>query len=170
MASKNWTADQQNAIGARGGTLLVSAAAGSGKTAVLVERVISRLLDEDDPCTADRLLIVTFSNAAAGEMKERISARIAALVAADPFNLRLKRQQLGLSRANISTIHSFCLDLIRTHFQKLGVSPDFRVADENELSVMWWNSFIKRTKTGALPRLSSCSRAGGTTRSSCTRF
>lgn len=136
MASKNWTADQQNAIEARGGTLLVSAAAGSGKTAVLVERVISRLLDEDDPCTADRLLIVTFSNAAAGEMKERISARIAALVAADPFNLRLKRQQLGLSRANISTIHSFCLDLIRTHFQKLGVSPDFRVADENELSVM----------------------------------
>ncbi|MFQ8599180.1 MAG: UvrD-helicase domain-containing protein [Oscillospiraceae bacterium] len=131
---KNWATDQQNAI--RRAAARASRRGGSGKTAVLVERVISRLLDENDPITADQLLIVTFSNAAAGEMRERISARIAALVAADPFNLRLKRQQLGLSRANISTIHSFCLDLIRTHFQKLGVSPDFRVADENELSVM----------------------------------
>ena len=84
MAERRWTPEQAAAIGARGGTVLVSAAAGSGKTAVLVERVIGRILDEHDPVDADRLLIATFSNAAALEMKQRIAARLGALLAERP--------------------------------------------------------------------------------------
>ena len=97
----------KNAIDARDGTLLVSAAAGSGKTAVLVQRVIERLTDPVHPSDADRLLVVTFTKAAAAEMKDRIAARISELLAQDPTNRNLQRQQLLLGRAQISTIHSF---------------------------------------------------------------
>ncbi len=136
MAGPKWTQDQANTITARGGTLLVSAAAGSGKTAVLVQRVIERLTDPLHPVDADRLLIVTFTKAAAAEMKERITARLGELAALNPRDGLIQRQQLLLTRAHISTIHRFCMDLVKEHFFSLGISPDFRVADESELTVM----------------------------------
>lgn len=93
MSERSWTAEQAQAIQSRGGTLLVSAAAGSGKTAVLVERVVSMLLDEEHPVDADRLLVVTFSNAAAREMRQRIDARLAQEQAARPYSPHLRRQR-----------------------------------------------------------------------------
>ena len=98
-----WTEDQQKAIEARKGTLLVSAAAGSGKTAVLVERVIQRLCDSEDPCGVEQLLIVTFTNAAAAQMKEKISAAIGVRIALDPSNKRLRRQQGVKLRGGLRT-------------------------------------------------------------------
>ena len=136
MSDKAWTYDQQNAINARGGTLLVSAAAGSGKTAVLVQRVINRITDAKNPTDADRLLVVTFTKAAAAEMQTRISAEIAALLEKDPFNTALQRQQILLSRAHISTIDSFCSGIVKENFYKLGISPDFRILDESEMTVL----------------------------------
>ena len=134
--ARNWTAEQKQAICARGGGVLVSAAAGSGKTAVLVERIVQKLADPDHPCDIDRLLTVTFTNAAAAEMRERIAKRLSDALALDPHNAHLRRQQLLLGRAHISTIHAFCLDLLRDNFHTLGLSPDFRIADENELAVI----------------------------------
>ena len=136
MSQRVWTPEQQNAISARSGSLLVSAAAGSGKTAVLVQRVIERLTDEEHPSDADRLLVVTFTNAAAAEMRERIAARLGELLLQRPGDVRLQRQQLLLSRAHISTIHSFCNDLVRENFYKLGISPDFRISDAVEMSLL----------------------------------
>lgn len=136
MVQRKWTRAQQDAISARDGSLLVSAAAGSGKTAVLVQRVIERLTDEKNPCDADRLLVVTFTTAAAAEMRERISARISELLEEDPNNSRLRRQQILLSRAHISTIHSFCNEIIRENFYKLDVPPDFRISEENEMTLL----------------------------------
>ena len=92
MAEKRWTPEQQNAISARGGTVFVSAAAGSGKTAVLVERVVGLLLDEDHPVDADRLLVMTFSHAAALEMKQRIMARVSDMLAVHLEDYQLLRQ------------------------------------------------------------------------------
>ena len=134
---RNWTPGQRDAIEARGGTLLVSAAAGSGKTAVLVQRVIERLTDERHPTDADRLLVVTFTKAAAAEMRDRIAAQIALLLEEDPYNVRLQRQQILLARAQISTIHSFCSELVRENFYKLGVSPDFRILDDAEMTLAY---------------------------------
>lgn len=136
MSKRSWTQSQQDAINARGGTLLVSAAAGSGKTAVLVQRVIERLTDKDHPSDADHLLVVTFTKAAAAEMRERISQRLSELLAQDPANTNLRRQQILLTRANISTIHSFCSELVRENFYKLNISPDFRISDDNEMAVL----------------------------------
>lgn len=136
MSERKWTPAQQDAIDARDGTLLVSAAAGSGKTAVLVQRVIERLTDEKRPCDADRLLVVTFTNAAAAEMRERISLKISELLEENPNNTHLQRQQVLLSRAHISTIHSFCSELVRDHFYKLNISPDFRISDEHEMKLL----------------------------------
>lgn len=134
--ARKWTQSQQQAISARDGTLLVSAAAGSGKTAVLVQRVIERLTDAEHPCDADRLLVVTFTNAAAAEMRERIAAAISDLLLQDPYNTRLQRQQILLSRAHISTIHSFCSEMIRQNFYKLNVSAEFRISDSNEMTLL----------------------------------
>ena len=106
-----WTPDQQTAIDDRGGALLVSAAAGSGKTAVLTERVLRRLTDENDPVDIDRLLLVTFTNAAAAEMRERIGAALGAAVAANPRDTRLRRQLFLVHRAKITTVHALCLSL-----------------------------------------------------------
>ena len=134
--NRNWTQGQLDAIRARGGTLLVSAAAGSGKTAVLVQRVVERITDPENPTDADRLLVVTFTKAAAAEMRGRITAEISRMLEADPFNTRLQRQQLLLTRAHISTIDSFCSDLVKQNFFKIGVPPDARVLDESEISVL----------------------------------
>ena len=126
-----WTKEQKLAIDGRDGSLLVSAAAGSGKTTVLVERVIQRLTDTVNRCPADKLVIVTFTRAAAAQMKERIAAALEKRIAdgADPW---LMQQQLLLQSAKISTIDSFCADLVRENFQNLGISADFSVTDEGE--------------------------------------
>ena len=132
----DWTPDQQKAIEARKGTLLVSAAAGSGKTAVLVERVIRRICDSQNPCDVENLLIVTFTNAAAAQMKEKIHAAIGKKIAENPDDKRLRRQQLMLPCASICTIDSFCIGLVRENFHTLGISPDFALLDEGKLSVL----------------------------------
>lgn len=134
--SRKWTQSQKDAIDARGGTLLVSAAAGSGKTAVLVQRVIERITDPQNPTDADRLLVVTFTKAAAAEMRSRIALEISKLLEKDPINVNLQRQQILLTRAHISTIHSFCSDLIRENFYKLGISPDFRIIEDSEMQIL----------------------------------
>lgn len=136
MSKVKWTENQLNAINARNGAVLVSAAAGSGKTAVLVERVIDMITDPSEPVDADRFLVVTYTRAAAGEMKERISARIEELLASDPNNGNLHRQQLLLGRASISTIHSFCADLVREYFYTLDIPSDFRIGEEQELTIL----------------------------------
>lgn len=136
MANKNWTLSQNNAINAKGGTILVSAAAGSGKTAVLVQRVIEKITNKENPIDADRLLIVTFTNAAASEMKERISASLSDLISNDPTNMRLQRQKILITTAHISTIHSFCNEIIKENFYKLSISPDFKIADSNEMTIL----------------------------------
>lgn len=131
-----WTAEQKAAIESRGGTLLLSAAAGSGKTAVLSERAVSRMLDPENPVPADRLLIVTFTRAAAREMKERILLKLGERIAAEPENELARRQRTLCDRAQISTIHAFCFDLIREHFQLLDLPPVFRIGDEEEIRAL----------------------------------
>ncbi len=138
MADVKWNREQQMAINAREGTVLVSAAAGSGKTAVLSQRVIEMLEpDENGKYTdADRLLIVTFSNAAANEMKERIAAKLDERLALEPGSLHLQKQRLLLQSAQICTMHSFCGRMVRENFHNLGVAPDFRIADDNEIKLL----------------------------------
>ncbi|MDD3192350.1 MAG: helicase-exonuclease AddAB subunit AddA [Oscillospiraceae bacterium] len=136
MSEKHWTTQQAQAIQSRGGTLLVSAAAGSGKTAVLVERVVSMLLDEAHPVDADRLLVVTFSNAAAREMRQRIDGRLAQEQAENPHSQHLRHQRVLMERAHISTIHAFCLDLISQHTEELALPADFSLGDESRLALL----------------------------------
>ncbi|HAQ28580.1 MAG TPA: helicase-exonuclease AddAB subunit AddA [Ruminococcaceae bacterium] len=131
-----WTAAQENAIDSRNGSVLVSAAAGSGKTAVLVERVIRRICDEKNPCPVDSLLVVTFTKAAAAEMKERINARLTELLQSDPGNRYLARQRMMLPASDICTIDSFCLKLVRANYDSLGITPDFRTLDDNEKKLL----------------------------------
>ena len=133
---RNWTPSQQDAIDARKGSILVSAAAGSGKTAVLTQRVIERITDRENPTSVDRLLIVTFTRAAAREMRERISTAVSGLLKENPGDINLMNQQMLLPGAKISTIDSFCMNLVRENFQFLGISPDFKTADEGELKVL----------------------------------
>lgn len=132
MSDLRWTPEQKRAIEERGCRLLVSAAAGSGKTAVLVERIIRLITDPGQPVDVDRLLVVTFTNAAAAEMRQRIAAALTAALNRRPDSGHLARQLILLNRAAITTIHSFCLDLLRQHFFRLDLDPAFRVADETE--------------------------------------
>ena len=134
--SRQWTPEQRHCIDARGGTVLVSAAAGSGKTTVLVERVIRRITDEQHPVDADRLLVVTFTKAAAAEMKQRLGKALAEQMAAHPHDRRLQRQQMLLPRAHISTVHSFCSALLRENFHLLDISPQFKVAEDADVRTM----------------------------------
>lgn len=134
--SRNWTENQKLAIDARSGSLLVSAAAGSGKTAVLVERVIRMVTDSENPVPIDRLLIVTYTRAAAAELKERISKTLNQLISDNPDNRWYRRQLVHLPRANISTVDSFCGDLVREFFQRLEISGDYRIADNGELTLL----------------------------------
>ena len=131
-----WTTEQQQVIDLRNRNLLVSAAAGSGKTAVLVERIIQKILDKQHPVDIDRLLIVTFTNAAAAEMRERIGAAIEKALEQEPENVHLQKQQTLLHNAQITTIHSFCLYVIRNYFHRIELDPDFRVAEEGELKLL----------------------------------
>ncbi len=133
---KTWTRQQQQVIKLRDRNLLVSAAAGSGKTAVLVERIIQKITDREHPVDIDRLLIVTFTNAAAAEMRERIGLALGEALEKDPDNVHLQRQQTLLHTARITTIHSFCLYVIRNYFHRIDLDPDFRVAEEGELKLL----------------------------------
>ena len=117
MSGPKWTPAQQAAIADRGGALLVSAAAGSGKTAVLTERAVQLITDPEHPVNADRLLIVTFTNAAAAELRARIGQALLHRSQLQPGNAMLRRQRMLLQRAPICTIDAFCLNLLHKHFQ-----------------------------------------------------
>ena len=131
-----WTSEQQKVIDTRDRNILVSAAAGSGKTAVLVERIIKRITDEKNPIDIDRLLVVTFTNAAAAEMRERVLSAIESELAKNPDNEHLQRQQAFINNANITTIHSFCLGLVKEHFNDVDLDPSVKVADEGEMALL----------------------------------
>lgn len=131
-----WTDDQRKAIETSGGSLLVSAAAGSGKTAVLVERVMRRLLDEREPRDIDEFLIVTYTNAASREMRFKFAQAIEDRLNETPNDRRLVRQLRLLNNASIMTVHSFCLRFLRENFQLAGLSPDFKIADTSELEFL----------------------------------
>ncbi len=131
-----WTKEQQEVIRLRDRNILVSAAAGSGKTAVLVERILSKITDNTHPVDIDRLLIMTFTRAAAGEMKERISAVIEKALGEDPDNEHLQRQTTLLHTAQITTIDGFCAYIIRNYFHLIGLDPGYRTADEGELKLL----------------------------------
>ena len=136
MSETKWTAAQQAAIDDRGGALLVSAAAGSGKTAVLTERAVRLITDPECPMDADKLLIVTFTNAAAAELRARIGQALLRRSQAEPGNTALRRQRMLLQRAPICTIDAFCLDLLRKHFQALDIPPDFSPADPGSVAAL----------------------------------
>ena len=131
-----WTEDQKKVIELRNRNILVSAAAGSGKTAVLVERIMEMVCDETNPVDVDRLLVVTFTKAAAAEMKERVGAAIRKRLEAQPNNGYLQRQETLVSHAQITTIDSFCSYILRNHFGEIDLDPAFRVADEGELKLL----------------------------------
>ena len=131
-----WTPQQNNAITARGRNILVSAAAGSGKTAVLVERVIKKITDSKNPVDIDKLLIVTFTNNAASEMKFRITKSLKEILRNEPFNQNAQRQLNLMPNAKICTIDSFCINLVRENFFELGINQDFTNLDENEASLL----------------------------------
>jgi len=132
MSKPSWTLEQLAAIEERGCNLLVAAAAGAGKTAVLVERIIRKITDLNNPVDIDRLLIVTFTNAAATEMRERIGAALEDALEQNPDSQTLQRQMALLNKASITTIHSFCLEVIRNHFHRIDLDPNFRIANDTE--------------------------------------
>ena len=136
VSGPKWTSAQQAAIDDRGGALLVSAAAGSGKTAVLTERAVRLITDPEAPIDADKLLIVTFTNAAAAELRARIGQALLRRSQAEPGNTALRRQRMLLQRAPICTIDAFCLDLLRKHFQALDIPPDFSPADPGSVETL----------------------------------
>lgn len=131
-----FTPEQQQAIDQRNCNLLVSAAAGSGKTAVLVERIINLIKDNENPVDVDRLLVVTFTEAAAYEMKQRITLALSKALENDPFNEHLRKQINLLNKASISTIHSFCNSVIRKYFHIISVDPSYKIGDTAEISIM----------------------------------
>lgn len=131
-----YTEDQKKVIELKNRNILVSAAAGSGKTAVLTERIVQKLRDENDRTDIDRLLIVTFTNAAAAEMRERIRLKIMECLEKEPENEHLQKQATLIHNAQITTIDSFCLFVIRNNFNDIGLDPGFRIADEGELKLM----------------------------------
>lgn len=132
----SWTKEQKKVIGLRGCNILVSAAAGSGKTAVLVERIITMLTAKEHPVNVDELLIVTFTEAAAAEMKERIRRAIEKELSFHPEDEHLMRQATLIHNAQITTIHSFCLSVIRDYFHVIDLDPGFRIGEEGELKLL----------------------------------
>ena len=136
MGETKWTKEQSEAIYTRRCNLLVAAAAGSGKTAVLVERIIQIITNEDNPVDIDKLLVVTFTSAAAAEMRERIANAISKKLEDRPDSKSLQKQLTLLSRANITTMHSFCLDVIKNYFYTIDLDPSFRIADDTECTLM----------------------------------
>ena len=143
--SNKWTQEQQIAIDKKNANILVSASAGSGKTAVLVERVIKKVIDEG--VNIDEILVVTFTNASAIELKERLLAAIYKALDENPHDIFLKRQLTLINRASITTIHAFCLELIRSNFHILDIDPNFKICDEAKSSLLKgkiMNNVLKR--------------------------
>lgn len=130
--AENLTVEQMTAVYNRGGKLLVSAAAGSGKTKVLVDRLMQYVLDPQDPANIDDFLVITYTKAAAAELRGKIAAKLSELIAADSGNKHLRRQMQRLYLAKISTVHGFCTDILRQYAYRLDIPADFRVADEGE--------------------------------------
>jgi len=129
-----WTKEQEKAIYQKGDNILVAAAAGSGKTAVLVERIINKITNEN--IDVDKLLVVTFTNAAATEMRERVLDAIYKKLEEEPDNLNLQKQIVLLNKSHISTIHAFCLEVIKNNFYKTDISPNFRLANTPEIELL----------------------------------
>ena len=136
MAERTWTAAQQAAIDFCGDNLILSAAAGSGKTATLTQRIIRLLTDPREEVSLSRMLIVTFTNAAAGELRSRIADALTAALAKDPGNRRLLRELTILPGAKITTIHSFFLSSLQPHYAQLGLPPDFSILEEAQAAVL----------------------------------
>ncbi len=158
MAKRAPTPEQLDAINTRGKTLLVSAAAGSGKTHTLINRIIASLLREDEPEDINRILIVTFTNAATDEVKKRISDALTEAVEAHPENARLSRQLTLLPMAKIFTIDAFCNDILKRNADRAGVPPNYRIADSAEVAILSFSileGLIGAIYDGALPELST---------------
>ncbi|WP_141603578.1 helicase-exonuclease AddAB subunit AddA [Terrilactibacillus laevilacticus] len=134
--NSQWTNEQWQAITEHGQDILVAAAAGSGKTAVLVERIIKKMTDAEHPVNVDQLLIVTFTNAAAAEMRSRISQAIDEALLKDPSSLFLRRQQALLGKASIMTCHAFCMSVIKKYYYMLDLDPNFRLLDQTEAALI----------------------------------
>ena len=134
--ANQWTDRQKDAIYLNGQNILVSAAAGSGKTAVLVQRILEKITSKENPVDADRLVIVTFTRAAAAEMKQRLRSALEKLCEENPDNELLIRQQTLINNAQITTIDSFCLNIVRNYFVDVDIDPGFRTADEGELKLL----------------------------------
>ena len=132
----NFTREQEQAIRVRDRDILVSAGAGAGKTRVLVSRMAEMILDEEQPLSVDAFLVMTFTNAAAEEMRERITSELHTRLSREPENRRLRKQIRMMKHADISTVHSFCNRLIRTHFNEAGIDPSFRIGEEGELFLL----------------------------------
>ncbi|MBM7653735.1 helicase-exonuclease AddAB subunit AddA [Neobacillus cucumis] len=131
-----WTNDQWKAIAARDRDILVAAAAGSGKTAVLVERIIQKILSIDEPIDVDQLLVVTFTSASAAEMRHRIGEALEKAIDQNPESRNLRKQLSLLNKAAISTLHSFCMEVIRKYYYLIDIDPGFRIADETEAQLI----------------------------------
>ena len=131
-----WTKEQEQAIYTSGTNILVAAAAGSGKTAVLVERIIQKLLNKENPVDIDALLVVTFTNAAAQEMRNRVGLALEKALESEPHSIHLKKQLSLLQRASISTLHSFCLDVVKQYAYLLDIDPGFRIGDGMEMDLI----------------------------------
>lgn len=134
--SVTWTDEQWKAIWAKGQDILVAAAAGSGKTAVLVERIINKILSTDDPVNVDEMLVVTFTNLAAAEMRHRIGEALEKEINKNPTSRHLRKQLSLLNQASISTLHSFCLEVIQKYYYRMDIDPGFRIANETEIQLM----------------------------------
>ena len=128
-----FTREQELAVRLRDKDILVSAGAGAGKTRVLISRMAEMILDENDPIPVDSFLVMTFTNAAADEMKERITEELNQRLERDPDNYYLRKQVRMIHHADISTVHSFCNRLIRIRFNEIGMDPSFRIGEEGEL-------------------------------------
>ncbi len=136
MAELKWTTEQEAAINTRGRNILVSAGAGSGKTTVLVARVMKMITDRDDPADIGSLIIMTFTRAAAAQMKDKIYRGIREAIKNDPGNEHLRRQLMAVHNARICTIDSLCMDIVRSNFQEIDIDPMFRIADESESAIL----------------------------------
>jgi len=158
MADRKWTDSQLAAINTRDRTLLVSAAAGSGKTATLTERIISSILDERDPINIEDMLIVTYTRAAVGELRERIGKAVKKAISERPKDERLEKQLHMLPSAKISTIDAFCADILRANAERVGISPSFRVPDGAEAQLLGENildGLLESIYEGELPEVAT---------------
>ena len=158
MADRKWTDSQLDAINTRDRTLLVSAAAGSGKTATLTERIISSVLDENDPINIEDMLIVTYTRAAVGELRERIGKAVKKALKERPNDERLERQLHMLPSAKISTIDAFCADILRANAERVGINPSFRVPDSAEAQLLAENilaGLLEAIYEGELPEVAT---------------